>query len=348
MPITRNPDNFNGLVEWTEEINEVDNQYGYLNQKGLFDVRPTSQTSILFDRNVNNITLLPDADRQSRQGSVGKDRDVDTFALPLAYFDHSDFITPEDIQGQRRPGDAEGAEALDRVRGEKLQDLRLAVDQTFEYMKLQAIKGKTVTPGGRVLADMPTLFSLPGNDVHEIDFLLGTAGTNVDQKIAQLKRYIGANLKGAGPLQGIQVLVDESFFDKLINHAKLKEIYLNSQSNVQYQKDISDYMPWGIMDSFSVRGVQFLSYDATFNMPDGTTEKGIATDEGHAIPMARGLFRGYAGPSNKLEGANRPGQPMFAFEYSDPRGESHEMQVQAAPLMFSTRPASLVRVVTSN
>lgn len=348
MSITRDPNSFSHLVEWTEEINEVDNQFGYLNAKGIFDMRPTSQNSVLFDRNINTITLLPDADRATRQGSFGKDREVDTFALPLAKFKHSDFITNEDIQGQRRPGDQGVEESLERVRAEKLSDLRLAVDQTKEYMKIQAIKGKTITPSGTVLADMPTLFGLAGNDVKEIDFVLGTAATEIDNKISELKRHIATNLKGAGPLQGIEVLVDPTFFDKLISHAKMKEIYLNSTSNVRYQEDMSKYMQWGIMDSFTVRGVTFLSYDAVFNMPDGTTEVAIAANQGHAIPVARGMFRGYNGPSDKLSAANSPGQDMFAYEFRDPRDENHEMQVQAAPLMFATKPGALVRVITSN
>lgn len=345
MTITRHNSDFSGVIEWTDEINEVENQYGMLNQAGVFDTRGTSQTAIIFDKNTHEITLLPDADRKTRQGSYGKDRTVETFSLPLAYFDHHDNITPDDIQGWRRPGTADMEEALDRVRAEKLTDLRLAVDQTHEYMKIQAIKGVSTTPSGTTLANMFTEF---GISMKAIDFALGTSTTNVDAKVAELKRHITSNLKGIGPLQGIDVMVDESFFDKLISHPKLKEAYLNSQSNVQYQQDISNYMPWGVSDVFTYRGVRFLTYPAVFNKPDGTTENAFATDEGYSVIRARGMYRGYVGPSNKLTGANTVGREMFAFEYRDPKDEFHEMQVQTAPLFFATKPGAIVRVHSSN
>lgn len=344
MPVTRHNESFSRVIEWTDEITELDNQYGLLNSMGLFDTKPTSQTAIIFDKNTNNITLLPDADRSARQGSYGKDRSVETFSLPLAYFDHQDNITPEDIQGWRRPGTPDDAEALDRVRAEKMVDLRLAVDQTHEYMKIQAIKGVTTTPEGTVLADMFTEF---GVTQVEVDLDLGNATVNLDAKFNAIKRAIGANLKGLPGPQGIDILIDPDLFDRLIDHPKLREVYLSSQSNVRYQQDLAEFMQWGVTDTFSTRGLRFMSYDATFTKPDGSTEAAF-TDEGYAVPRVRGLFRGYVGPSNKLSGANRAGSPMFAFEYRDPKDEYHEMQVQTAPLFFITRPLCSVKIVSNS
>lgn len=344
MPITRSPDNFNQVIEWTDEINEVENQYGVLNSENIFDVKPTSQTAILFDKNTHTITLLPDADRKTRQPSYGKDRDTQTFSLPLAFFNHFDAVTAEDIQGWRKSGTADESEAVDAAIAEKLEDMRMAVDQTHEYMKIAAIKGVSITPEGTTLANMFTEFSI---SLKAVDFDLGTATTNVDAKIAEVKRHVASNLKGAGPLQGIDLLVDASFFDKLINHPKVKEVYLNSQSNTKYQNDLSKYMPWGVSDIFEMRGVRFMTYDATFNLPDGTTDTAFATDEGYTVIRARGMYRGYVGPNIKLSGANQPGAAMFAWQYRDPKDEYHEMQVQSSPLFFATKPGAIVRVHTS-
>lgn len=348
MSVTRHQENFNSVVEWTDAINEVENQYGLLNSEGIFETRSTSQTAIIFDKFTHEITLLPDADRKSRNGSYGKDRKVETFSLPLAFFDHKENITPDDIQGWRRPGSPDEAEALDRVRVEKLTDCRLAVDQTIEYMKIQAIKGVTTTPSGTVLADMFTEFNIT---LKEIDFDLGDSNTDVNAKIAELKRHIGANLKGAGPLRGIDVLVSNSFFDALVNHTQVRSAFLNYASNVRYQESLSRFQPWGVMDVFEYQGVRFMTYAATFNMPDGTTEDAFDDSdggEGYAVPRAKGLFRGFYGPSNKLSGANQPGREMFAWEYRDPRDEFHEIQVQTAPLFFVTKPACIVRVHSSS
>lgn len=348
MATVRSIDNPNKLIDWTDEINEIENQYGFIKSQNFFSARPVSQTAIVFDKNSHDITLLPQVSRSSRESTYGKDRTVETFSLPLAYFKHSDYITPEDIQSWRAPGASDSQETLDRVRAEKLTDMRLTADQTDEYMQLQALKGIFKTPDGTVVADMFTEFGITQKTV---DFLLGTATTDIDGKINEVKRHIATNAKTGGAIQGVDFFVSSTFFDKLVNHAKFREVYIQYQnSGVQrLRDDLGTYMSWGISDVVEHRGVRFISYDAVFNLPNGTTEKSFNDDEGIAVPRGvRDLFRGYHGPANKLTGANRMGQPMFAYEYPDGKDESIELQMEMAPLYFCTKPNTIVFVNTSN
>ena len=348
MAITRSLSNGFKLVDWTDEINNIDNQFGLINGMNLFATQGVSQTAIVFDKNTTETTLLPQVSRRTGDSTKGVDRKVETFSLPLAYFKHSDYITAEDLQGWRQPGTPEAAEQFARVRANKLADMRAQVDQSIEYMKLQAVKGVMKTPDGSVIADMFTEFNVVQK---EIDFLLGTSTTDIDKKISELKRYLQTNLKTGAAIQGKPVvIVDGSFFDKLISHPNIRQAYLYYQnSGAQRLRDATNsMMSWGSVDQFEHRGVIFMTYDATFKLPNGTTEAAVATDTGHVIPSVNGLFRGYYGPSNKLSGANQVGREMFAYEYSDPRDEQHEMQVETAPLFFCTQPQVLVKVKTSN
>lgn len=334
-------------TEFTDQINRIENQYGYINSRSYFgNVRSTDSTAIVFDLNKHNITLLPQVNRGDHSFTDGKERDVETFALKLAYFKHHDRLTNEDIQQWRQPGSME-QETYARAFAEKVTDMRMAADQTKEYMKLQAFKGVFKTPDGKVVADMYNEF---GISQKTIDFALGTAGTNVDAKIAELKRYIAANIKQGGSINGVEVLVDPSFYDKLINHASIKnayQYYVNSGQQ-RLRDDLAQYMSWGVMDFFEHRGVRFISYDATFNLPSGSTEVAVAADTGHAFGLgARDLFRQYAGPSNKLSEANQPGQEMFVRTYLDPRDEYVDFELEMAPLYFCTNPASLVKLTTN-
>lgn len=333
-------------TEFTEQINEVENQYGYLNAQNYFNVKSTNQKAIVFDVNKHEITLLPQVPRGDHSSTQGKEREVETFALKLAYFNHKDRLTNEDIQSWRAPGTSD-QETLARATAEKVQDMRLAYDQTAEYMKLQAFKGVFKTPDGAVVADMFTEFGIPQ---HSIAFALGTGTTDVDAKIAELKRYIGKNVKTGGAIGGVEVLVDPTFFDKLVSHPTMKQAYqyyVNSGKQ-RVRDDLSNYLQWGIMDEFEHRGVRFISYDSTFNLPNGSSEAGVAANEGHAYALGvRDLFRGYAGPSNKLSEANQPGQEMFLRTYVDQYDEFVEFQLEAAPLFFCTKPASLVKLTTN-
>lgn len=333
------------LVDWTDEINLLDNQAGLIGSMNLFRTQGISQTAVVFDKSMNDITLLPQVSRRGRDSTKGNDRQVETFSLPLAYFKHSDYITPEDIQGWRAPGTPDGEESLARVRVQKLSDMRAQVEQTLEYMKLQAIKGISTTPDGVVLANMFTEFGIAQT---VIDFDLGDASTDVNAKISQLKRVLQTNLKTGGVIGGIRVVVDSSFFDKLVSHPMIRQAYLYYASQRDINRESTNsFMTWGSVDQFTYKGVTFMTYDHVFKLPNDTTVAAVAADTGHVIPVVNDLFRGYFGPSNKLGGANNVGREMFAYEFTDPKDEYHEMQVETSPLFFATQPQSLVKLTTT-
>lgn len=346
MPVTRSNADFNHTTEWTKEILEVPNQSSFIKSKNLFDVSFTNQEAILFDKITSTTTLLADVNRRGGPSTYGKDDKVETFSLPLAYFSHADHITKQDFMSKRRAGTADEQDTLANVLAGKLRNGRRAVDQTHEYMMLQAIKGVTITPSGTSLADMFTLFNVTQP---EVDFELGTSTTNVDAKIAEVKDTVTKNLKTGGIITGpLEIIVSRSFFDKLINHPEVRAAYLNSTSNVRYQNDLSDYMTWGISDVFDYRGCRFMVYSHDFVLPDGTTEVAVAADEGHVMPNVAGdsIFRAVYGPSQRLDIDG--GSEMFAFEFRDPKQMYHEIFMETAPLMYCTKPAALVKVVTSN
>lgn len=342
-------DYFNSFknADFVDGITQTPLQYGYINSRNDFNVKSTNQTAIIFDKDYSTTTLLPQVNRGDRSSTQGKERQADTFALKLAYFKHSDRLTGDDIQSARVPGSTDN-ETIARATAEKLEDMKRAWNQTQEYMKLQAKKGIFKTPEGTVVANMFTEFGITQTS---IDFVLGTNTTNVDQKIRLLKKAVSTNVMNGGAIGGIEVLVDPSFFDKLISHANMKNAYQFYQNSGKQllRDDLSNYMQWGIMDAFEFRGVNFISYDATFNLPTGATEVAFAADSGIATATGvKDLFRGYNGPSVKMSEANQPGQELFMRSYIDERDEFVEFEMEAAPLYFCTRPASLIAVTSSN
>jgi len=342
-------DYFNSFknADFVEGITQTPLQYGYINSRNDFNVKSTNQTAIIFDKDSSTTTLLPQVARGAKIATQGKERNAETFTLPLAYFKHADRLTGDDIQSWRAPGRTE-EKSIAMATAEKLEDMKRAWNQTQEYMKLQAKKGIFKTPDGIVMANMFTEFGVTQTS---IDFVLGTAGTNVDQKIRLLKKAVSTNVMNGGAIGGIEVLVDPSFFDKLISHANMKEAYKYYVNNGKQllRDDLTSYMKWGIMDTFEFRGVTFVSYDATFNLPTGTTEVAFAADTGIATATGvKDLFRGYVGPSAKMSEANQQGQELFMRTYMDERDEYVDFEMEAAPLYFCTRPASLVAVTSSN
>ncbi|WBF79444.1 major capsid protein [Aeromonas phage vB_AdhM_TS9] len=345
MAQTHSFTNANQITDWTQEIMELDNQFGFIKSQGYFRTQPTSQTSITFDRTETDIKVLGQADRRHNEGVAGKDRVVKTFALALPYFKHFDNITVQDVQDQRRPGEADMAEALDRVRAEKLLDLRLNMDQTHEFLQFSALTGQTKDGDGNTIVDMYSEFGLNLAADYTVDLDTGNASVDLDKKIATVKRKLAGAGKGHR-VSGIDFILDYALFDEIIANPKFREVYnMYVNSGVQrLRDDLSSYFDFGVVDFFEHRGVRFIAYNPSFDTVGGTQQV-LGAGKGIAIPRnTDGLYRGYFGPANKLSLANQGGNEMFAFEYRAADDTQHRMEVESSPLYFATKPATIIHL----
>lgn len=345
--ITRSLTNGSKLVDWTEEVNELDNQYGLINSMGLFSENGISQLSVVFDKNIVEHTLMSQSDRQGNRPTSIQGRKLETFSLATSYFNEVGQVTANDVQGIRDANTPDGARNIASAVTEKMIDMRVKMDQTKEYMKIQAIKGVTKDADGNILANMFDEFSISQK---EVDFDLGTETTDVDAKIAEVKRYIAKNAKAGGAIGKIEILCDPEFFDKLVSHPSMRTAYQYYQnSTVQLLRDdLSTYETWGVTDTFEHRGVRFTAYDATFTLPSGSTEDAFDASTGFSIVKGmRGLYRGYNSPANTLSGANQVGSPLFAYETRDPSDKFINVEIEAAPLHVLMKPQVSVKVISS-
>lgn len=348
MPITHDPSQLNGLIDWTKEINDIDNQYGFIRSQGsLFDTTSTSQKSIIFDRSKNKINMMSSANDQSKNYGVGKDDEVQQFAMALEYFKEKDYIDVEDIQGQRMVGAPDSPETLANVRAKKLENLKLAHDQRDEYLRFNAMTGNLWTGAANGATDMYTLFGLNKAVDYTVDLVTDNAATDLDGKIAEVKRKVAAGIKSGTAVNGIDFYLDEALYDEIIAHPKFREVY-NQYVNSGAQRlrdDLSDYYSWGLTDMFEWRGVRFMAYNPTFSDSDGSAVQVLGAGQGIALPRgARDLLRGYYGPANKLSLANTGGQEMFAFEYTSQDDEAHTIEMQARKLYHATKPEAIIHL----
>lgn len=365
MSVTRQLSNGQMLTDWTEEVNDIPNQYGVLNGSGLFTGKSTGQTSIVFDKSTSQIVLLSQSRRNAGPASKGMDRKNETFSLALPYFLHQDYITPQDIQGLRKAGTPDQPEDLANVIATKLEDMRLTADQTREFMKIQAIKGQTKDADGILIADMFDKLGLTAA-TYSIDFDLGNAASDIDTHIANLKRGVAKNALAGGRIGTIEVMVTPEFFDALVTHPKIREAYLhysvaNNNSDV-VRGNLSTFAEWGVVDKFEHKGVLFYSYDARFNVDqgDGTVaevrgvggnagSRDTGTKEGFTIVRGmRNLYNGVFGPANTLSGVNTGGAEIMVRQYTDAKDKFHEMELEMANLYYMTRPQLSWRVYSGS
>ena len=347
MALTHNPSQLNGIIEWTNEINDIDNQYGFIrSQTGMFNTTSTSQKSIIFDRERNTINMMRNSNDQSKDYTVGKDRDISQYAMALEFFKHKDYIDVEDIQGQRMIGSPDVAETLSNVRAIKLEDLKMAHDQRDEFLRFTAMTGDLWQGAANGSTNVYELFGFNKADF-TVDLESDSASTDLDQKIATVKRLVAEGIKSGTAVNGIDFYLDPALYDEIIAHPKFREVYnqyVNSGSQ-RLRDDLSEYYSWGLVDMFEHRGVRFMSYNPTFLDSDGSSVQVLGAGQGIALPRgSRDFLRGYFGPATKLSLANQGGQEMYAFEYTDQSDENHTIELQKRVLYFATKPEAIIHL----
>jgi len=234
---------------------------------------------------------------------------------------------------------SDAADPLATVMERKLTRMRVKHAQTREYMEINALKGIVRDGAGTPLYDYFSEFGLAQQSV---DFVLGTATTNVQAKVREVLRKIEVELKGE-TMSGVLALVSPEFFDKLIGHAKVEDAYryFSSTGAQPLREDTRRRFPFA--------GIVFEEYNATVTLATGTTETLVPAGEGIAFPLGTlDTFVTYGAPANLIETVNTIGLAMYARQLARPDGSAIEVKTEASILPVNKRPRLAVKIRSSN
>lgn len=327
------------VADWTEEVNVVPNQWGTIGQLGIFSTEPVAEHVVVFEEITKDGALIVDRVRGDR-ASQGKDanRKLHTFAVP--HFPYDDYISPQDIQGKRAYGKASEVETLEGVRTRKLERIRQNHAWTLEAARAQAICAGTVyAPNGTVVQNWNTEFNVTRLSV---DFLLGTAGTEVIEKIEAGIAQIQDNAFGA-QFTGTVVLCSPGFFAKLIRHANVKAAYTYYSSTQEVNRTRLGGAT-ALHRVFEHGGTKFIEMRDTYN---GTPL--ITANEAFMIPTGTSdVFKTYFSPANRFDLVNTLGEQVYVFETRDLKGTKIEIESESNFVNALLRPAMVVRFHSSN
>ena len=339
MPAIINPFDAGGfsLAEMTRAINILPNIYTRLGQLGLFRFEGITQRTVVIEAREGVLSLLPSVPLGA-PATVGtrEGRTMRSFAVP--WIPHNDVILPADIQGVRAIGSGNDADPLVAVMTRKLTLMRNKHAQTREYMEINALRGIVKDGAGTTLYDYFTEF---GISQQQTDFVLGTSGTKVQQKVRAVLRQIETELKGE-TMTGVRALVSPEFFDKLIGHPTVETAYQYYASGAQPLRE-------DMRRAFPFAGILFEEYNASVTLSNGTTERLIPAGEGIAFPMGTiDTFTTYGAPANLIETANTVGLELYARQMTRERGDGIDLLTEASILPVNKRPALAVRLFSSN
>lgn len=329
-------DAFN-MVSLTRAINILPNNYGRLRELDLFPGKGVRTRSVIVEEKNGILNLLPTMPPGS-PGTVatrGK-RTVRSFTIP--HIPHDDSILPQEYEGIRAFGSETELATLASIVNDHLQAMRNKHGITLEHLRMGALKGVILDADGSTLYNLYNEFGITQKTV---DFVLGTETTDVPGKCREVVRHIEDNLKGE-VMTNVRALVSAEFFDKLIKHDTVKEVYLN------YAR-AQDILGNDVRKGFEFQGVVFEEYRGVATDPDGVSRRFIASDEGHAFPEGTmGTFETLFAPADFVETVNTIGLELYAKQEERKFGRGIDIHTQSNPLPICYRPGLLVKITSSN
>lgn len=317
----------------TAAINVVPNIYGRINASGLFRPERIRLRSAVIERKNGRISLLKDTP-VGAPAPVGQAGDRKLYTLRVPHFPYDDVVLAEEVQGVRRFGSESELETVIEKVNEKLENAAFKHQQTWEFLKLGAIKGIVLDGDATTeIADLYTVFGITP-EVH--NFALNVDTTEVLTKCLETARHIEDNLKGE-VMSGIQVLCSPSFFDKLTTHKVVKASYALWRDGEAGRSDMRRGFHFG--------GLIFSEYNGTVTNAAGGSTPLIAADTAHAFPIGtRELFVNHTAPANMVGAVNTPGLDMYASSAPMDHGMGIKLHTQSNHLPICTRPEVLVKL----
>jgi len=260
------------MTALTAAINILPNLYGRLERMGLMPVRPVRFRQIAIEERNGVLNLLPTMP-VGAPGTVGErgKRKLRSFSVP--HIPHDDVVLPEEVQGIRAFGSENETEALANVLTDHLQSMRNKHSITLEHLRMGALKGVILDADGSTLYDLYSEFEITAKSVN---FVLGTATTNVKSKCLEVLRHTEDNLRGEF-MTSVHALVSPEFFDQLTSHDKVVKAYERWMEGAALRDDMRSGFTYG--------GITFEEYRGQATDPDGNVRRFIAANEGHAFPM---------------------------------------------------------------
>ncbi len=325
------------IVDRTNDINLIPNTWGLINELGIFSEESVAQNTITFESTAGTLALIPDQIRGARN-NVNKDDNRIIKAFSLTHHPLDDYITPQDVAGKRAYG-SDNVETADAVMARKLARVRMNHAITLEAARAQAIVlGTQYSPSGTVSTDYFVDFGITRKT---IDFVLGTAGTEVNEKAEEAIAHIQDNLQSGEVADSFVCICSPEFFAKLIKQAGVKEAYKYYAS---VQEPLRNRQGTGLYRRFVHGGMEYIEYRGSYN-----GSRLIPANEAYIVPRGTlDSFKTFFGPANKFDLVNTLGEKLYAWTYTDAKGEKIEIQTESNFINLLTKPAISVKATTSN
>ena len=319
-----------GMWELTRGLENLPYKPGLIGSLSLFTFRGIRTRQFGIESRDGTLSLIPFSERGAPAVQGTQDgrtlRDFRTRHLKK-----EDTIWASEVAGIRAFGsETELAQVQDEVALRALK-LRNEAELTFEFHRLNALKGKVYDADGTTLVyDWFAEFGIAAPD--EIDFDLDNASPakgalrkKCQAVLEDIENSVGGLVHGSVVVEAV---CGSAFFRDLTNHPDVIETYLYAAKAAELAGRPTDVFDWG--------GIRWRRYR-------GGSGVGVNTDKCSLYPTGiDGLFEQYGSPPDTFDLVNTPGQPVYYRTIMDrDRNEWVKIEAEANPMFICTRPGVL-------
>lgn len=320
---------------------------GFLGSLGLFPGQGVYTTTVAFDDENGNLSLIQSSPRGSApsqsQGTKGKLRHINTVRLS-----REAVITADQVAGVRVLGTSNELQTAERLVWKRVEGptgLKAELGYTHEHMYLGAIDGQVYDADGEtVLWDYFSFYGVNRPNAVNFAFSTTTAESAIITDTCMKKKRLMVKALNGFPLAGAMIvnLCGDNFFDAFYNSKEVVATRRTAgQGNMEAPKIISENKAYSSIRYADEIWVNYRGDDAG--------KVAVPTDEGRSFMMGvPGLFSTYFAPADTWEFVNTEGLPSYVFQRPERQTSSQRaFEIQSNPLPMCLRPLHMRRLTKS-
>lgn len=330
------------INDLTQELQLIPNSWTLLNDSGLFSEEFLSTNTVTFEEQAQTLGLIGDQFRGAKP-QANKDDNRKIRSYPVAHWPITDAVKPEDIQGKRAYGSNDMAETEAAVIARKMQRIRRNMDITMEVGRFSTLTSLNLySPNGTISGNLATDFGITQTSV---DFVLGTATTDIVAKVETIIAAMQDNANTGDVITGVIGYCSPEFFAKLIAHAKIVDAYkyFSATEGQMIQRNRAGGNN-GLYREFTYAGIRFVEVRTVL-----AGQRLIPVGEAVFVPTGTtDTFVSYFGPANRMDFVNTQAERGYIWTYRDPKGLGIDIDGEFNVTHVIRRPALVIRGTTSN
>lgn len=322
-----------GVIALTDAVNKIPFTPGRAGAVAPWQEEGVPTLSIAIEEVAGELKLINPSQRGAPGTTIGKEkRTMRNLSIP--HYAIADAIMADEVQGVRAFGSASAVDTVAALVERRLaQHSAWRLDPTLEHQRIGALKGVILDGDGNTVYDLFSEFGV--SQMTEVDFDLDagspTAGA-LREVCDNVARDVADELGGVS-YTGLHAFCGKAFWQDLIAHSEVREVYLASQSRAMELLNPTAYR------SIRIGDITFEEYRGSVG---GTAF--VHTDKCHIFPLGvPGLYRTVYAPADYVETVNTVGLPRYARQWMMPNNKGVNLEVQSNALSYITRPRVLVK-----